>query len=300
MQDALRKLPSLDALKGFVAVARRMSITLAAEDLCLTQSAVSRQVQTLEAQIGVPLLDRQHRRIALTDAGRRLYKLASPWLDQLGDLVTHLGPQPVQSVTVSASVAVTALWLLPRLGRFQAQQPQIDVRVSTTYQFVDMEREGIDLALRYGVEADMPRGAERLFDEQVVPVASPALAQRIAADPSVLATQALIEFDDKPRPWVVWDDWRPVLGLDAVPRQTVLRFNLYDQVVQAAQAGHGLALGRLPLVQPLLDDGRLVAFNNIAPRPSGYAHWLLRSTRPVREEADVLARWIEAEAVQPS
>lgn len=296
MQDALRKLPSLDALRGFVAVARRMSITLAAEDLCLTQSAVSRQVQSLEAQIGVPLLDRQHRRIELTEAGRKLYRLASPWLDQLGELVAHLGPQQVQAVTVSASVAVTALWLLPRLGDFQAKQPQIDVRVSTTYQFVDMEREGIDLAIRYGVEADMPRGAVKLFDEQIVPVASPALAQRIAADPAAVATQALIEFDDKPRPWVVWDDWRPMLGLDTVPRQTVLRFNLYDQVVQAALAGHGLALGRLPLVKPMLDDGRLVAFDNIAPRASGYAHWLLRSTRPARAEAEALAQWIEMQA----
>jgi DNA-binding transcriptional LysR family regulator len=161
---------------------------------------------------------------------------------------------------------------------------------------MDMERDGIDLAIRYATQAQVARDALRLFEEQVVPVASPALAQRITNDPAALKAQVLIEYDDKPRPWVGWDDWRPVLGIKPAARPTVLRFNLYDQVVQAATAGHGLAIGRLPLVQPMLDDGRLVVLKNLAPKSSGYAHWLLRSTRQSRKEVEVLAKWIEAQS----
>ena len=222
--------------------------------------------------------------------------MASPWLDELAELAASFQSQQVQAVTLSASVAVTALWLLPRLGRFQARHPHIDVRVSTTYQFVDMERDGIDLAIRYATQAQVPRDGLGLFEEQVVPVASPALAQRIADDPAALKAQVLIEYDDKPRPWVGWDDWRPVLGIKPAARPTVLRFNLYDQVVQAATAGHGLAIGRLPLVQPMLDDGRLVVLKTLAPKSSGYAHWLLCSTRQLRKEVEVLAKWIEAQS----
>jgi len=163
-------------------------------------AAVSRQVQTLEAQAGVPLFERHHRRLELTDAGRKLFRMASPWLDELAELAASFHSQQVQAVTLSSSVAVTALWLLPRLGRFQALHPHIDVRVSTTYQFVDMERDGIDLAIRYATQAQVPRDGLQLFEEQVVPVASPALAQRIADDPAALKAQVLIEYDDKPRP----------------------------------------------------------------------------------------------------
>jgi LysR family glycine cleavage system transcriptional activator len=303
MTKILSKLPSLDGLRGFVAVGRRMSITLAAEDLCLTQSAVSRQVQGLEAQLGVALLSRQHRRVELTEAGRQLFQLASPWLDRLGQWVQHLSAEPLPTVTLSPCQGVMTLWLLPRLGDFQARFPEVDVHISTTAQRVDMAHGGIDLAIRYTTSTDVSRDAVQLFEERIVPVACPALAQRLAANPALLAEQAHIEFDCKPRPWLRWDDWRGVLGLGERARPSTLHYNLYDQVVQAAIAGQGLALGRLPLIQPMLDDSRLIALSQIlpkvAPQANGYAHWLLRSPRSSRPEVDALAQWIQAQAQGP-
>ncbi|MGZ3254283.1 MAG: LysR family transcriptional regulator, partial [Burkholderiaceae bacterium] len=149
MANQLLNLPPLDAIRGFVAVARRMSITLAAKDLCLTQSAVSRQIQSLEEHLGTPLLIRKHRAIELTQAGERLLHLASPWLDNLAEYSTSLRQRDqLQPVTITTPMSVAALWILPRLGAFQEAHPTIDVRVSANNRMLNLKQEGIDLALR--------------------------------------------------------------------------------------------------------------------------------------------------------
>lgn len=301
MSLQLSRLPALDPLRGFVAVARRMSITLAAEDLFLTQSAVSRQIKSLEEEVGVALFERRHRAIALTPAGERLFRLADAWFDQLGELLESLRPGGAAApVTVTATIAVTTLWLLPQLGRFQAEHPGLDVRVAAGNRIVDLQREGIDLALRYCSREQAPAHAERLFDERIVPVASPVLGVRRVEGAAGLAQLTLLEYEDVARPWLQWAGWLEASGLAKVRPRGRLGFNQYDQMIQSALAGHGIALARAPLVASMLGDGRLVALGGLStPAASDYAYWLI--SRDAREGAQPdavsqFAQWLRAAA----
>ena len=131
MSAPLVRLPSLDLVRGFVAVGRRMSITLAAQDLCLTQSAVSRQIHALEDALGIKLLVRGHRSIAFTPEGERLFRSADSAVQQLQDVVGELkGPIGRRMVTITSTMGLTGLWLMPRLGNFLQRHPEIEVRVS--------------------------------------------------------------------------------------------------------------------------------------------------------------------------
>jgi DNA-binding transcriptional LysR family regulator len=297
MPNRLLDLPSLDLLRNFVAVGRRMSITLAAQDMCLTQSALSRQVQALEASLGYRLLVRGHRCIEFTGEGRRLFRSADAMLEQLGDVVASLHPGDARRpVTISASIGVTALWLLPRLNAFQQAAPQVDVRLAASNRFVDLEREQVDWSLRYCRPQDAPDGALRLFDEALVPVAHPALAVAAIEEPGRLRRQVLLEFDDVSRPWLQWRDWLRDAGAGGVKPKGMLRFNQYDQVVQAALAGQGVALGRLELVRPLLEQGKLALATMLPPIASDYGYWLIRRRDGVGADVATVAEWITAEA----
>jgi DNA-binding transcriptional LysR family regulator len=292
MAHPLLNLPPLDALRGFVAAARRLSITAAAQDLCLTQSAVSRQIQALEERLGTPLFVRGTRSIALTDAGRQLFDLASPWLDDLAQLSARLQRgAATRPVTISASVGVAALWILPRLGAFHAAHPDIDIRMATSNRLMDLRQDGVDLAIRYAPPSAVPADAIRLFEEEVVPVASPAVAKTAFATPDALARQVLLDLDDDgPRTFLHWVPWLQRQRLPHAPQGT-LYFNQYDQLIQAAVEGSGVALGRLALVLPMLRDGRLVA--QMSRRtPTEYAYWLLQATPEPRHEVALVCAWL--------
>lgn len=293
MDHELLGLPPLDALRGFVAVARRMSITLAARDLCLTQSAVSRQIQSLEDHLGAALFIRKHRALALTKAGEQLLGIALPWLDRLGEFsrsIRHEGrPRPV---TITASIGVAALWILPRLGAFQTAHPHIDVRVAANNRLLDLQQEGIDLAIRYCREAQAPRGAVLLFQEHVVPVANKSVAAVAFKDDNDLSQQVLLELDDRMLPWLRWSDWLGEQGLRGREPKAYLHFNQYDQVIQAAIEGHGVALGRIGLIFPMLKDGRLVAQPGKDVESSDYAYWLLQMSEAPKPEVMALRDWI--------
>lgn len=296
MNNPLLAIPPLDAIRGFVAVGRRMSITLAAQDLCLTQSAVSRQIQALEEHLGTPLLIRKHRAIALTEAGERLFELASPWLERLADYTDSVrSGGPLRPVTITASIGFTSLWLLPRLGSFQNAHPSIDVRMAASNRVIDLKQEGIDLAIRYCREADAPAGAQRLFGEQVLPVASPAVARRAFKNPKALLNETLLELDERARPWLRWSEWLAATGVASSKPKSTLHFNQYDQLIHAAVEGHGVALGRVPLVQQLLQNGRLVALHDPELGRSDYAYWLVDGASEPRQEVKVFREWVAKE-----
>jgi DNA-binding transcriptional LysR family regulator len=275
-----------------------MSITVAAQDLCLTQSAVSRQIQALEESLGVQLLNRGYRSISFTPEGEQLFRVADSAVQQLQEVFTALMSAKERSpVTITASIGVTALWLLPRLGEFQRRYPNIDIRLAANNKLLDLRNESADLAIRYCAAKNAPPGAARLFGEAVMPVAHPSLAGRRLDCPEAIEEQVLLEFDDPRRPWLQWTDRLKAMGFAAVKPKGTLRFNQYDQVIQAALAGQGIALGRLALVEPMLADNRLVVLDaERHDHPGGYAYWLVLAEATPRPDVRQVADWIEAEA----
>ncbi len=293
----LVRLPSLDLIRGFVAVGRRMSITLASQDLCLTQSAVSRQINTLEEQLGVKLLVRGYRSITFTPEGERLFRSADGAVQQLQEVMGEISTRGVlRPVMLSASIGVTGLWLLPRLSRFQKRHPGVDLRISANNRVADLRQDGIDLAIRYTTPAAAPDGATRLFGESIAPVAHPSLGLKSLRSAQALSKLNLLEFDDPQHPWLQWNDWLGAMGWADAKPQGVLHFNQYDQVIQAALAGQGIALGRLELIRPLLDQQRLVIV--APPRHKAevtHAYWLIQAEAHPREDVRRVAAWIESE-----
>jgi LysR family glycine cleavage system transcriptional activator len=291
------RLASLDLIRGFVAVGRRMSITLAAEDLFLTQSAVSRQIIALEEALGVRLLNRGYRSIRFTAEGERFFRVADSALQQLQDGVNALAAgRDRQPVTITATIGVSGLWIMPRLGGFQQRHPDIDVRVAASNKVMDLRTQSADIAIRYCAPANAPPGSLRLFGEAVAPVADPSLGVR-QLDAESLARQVLIEYDDSNRPWLQWADRLHSMGLSATKPKGVLRYNQYDQAIRAALEGQGIALGRIALIEPLLSQGGLVAVGSAdADHARGYAYWLVQADSTPRDDVQVVLDWIKAEA----
>jgi DNA-binding transcriptional LysR family regulator len=299
MPLTISRLHSLDLIRGFVAVGRRMSITLAAEDLCVTQSAVSRQVRTLETQVGVKLLKRGHRSIAFTLDGERLFRIANGVIEQLQQAVGALGHRGERRpVTITCSIGMAGLWLLPRLGAFQSAHPGVDIRIVASDRIEDLRGNSLDLAIRYCAQEKAPEGAERLFEETVAPVVSPALGLSSLDAPQALEQHFLLEYEGANFPWLHWREWLGSQGWDAAKPKGVLRFNQYDQIISAAAAGQGIALGRSRLLGAMIAEGKLRVLS--VPRagpPTSHAYWLIKAKPNSRPDVAAVVDWIRSQAL---
>ena len=294
------RLPPLDLVRGFVAVGRRLSITLAAKDLNLTQSAVSRQVRTLEETLGVRLLKRGYRSVEFTSEGARLFRTAEGAIREIDQVAREIGAatKPRLPVTITASVGVSSLWVLPRLSEFQRLHPLIDVRLTTENKFLDLGVEDIDIAIRCCAEAHITSVFTRLFPEAVVPVGHDSLRLE-TLDADTIERNVLIEFDAPQQWWLRWSDRLSAMGLDQVKPRGVLRLNQYNQVIEAALAGQGIALGRMALIEPLLAQKRLIVPAGEKPDlGSGCAYWLGTANSRSRQEVQIVADWIKSEAYE--
>lgn len=293
----LRRLPPLDHLRGFVAAARHASFTKAGAALFLTQSAISRQVQALEAQLGTPLFRRSTRRLQLTAAGEILYRAALDAFTGLDEAVRQIAaPRHRPGVTLSTSIGFAALWLVPRLADFQALHPEIGVRLSAENRVIDLELEDVDLAIRYCAPADAPAGSRRLFGEALLPVIGPGLHARLPAgaglDRATLGQLSLLAFEDTGGyARLGWDAWLKPLGLAVSDARGSLQFNQYDQCIAAALAGQGVALGREPLIRDHLADGRLIALAPPRPDPER-AYYLLAGPSAERAAVAAFTAWL--------
>jgi LysR family transcriptional regulator, glycine cleavage system transcriptional activator len=303
MLKSARDLPSLDLLKGFEAAARNLSFTKAAAELFVTQSAVSRQIQTLEEQLGVALFRRHHRELRLTDEGQTLYKTTGEVLRLLRDVAGRLGARPAGMLTVTTTVSFAALWLVPRLNDFRHRHPGIDMRLAATNEIQDLDREGIDVAIRYCTPKAAGSAAVRLFGELVFPVCSRSLlAGKKLASPKDLSGQVLLHYDDPERryPWLSWEVWFELTQIESVKPAGTLRFSHYDQLIQAAVEGQGIALGRTRFVNKWVKEGRLILpfGKRYMWSPSdSRAYFLVSSPRSAaRGEVAKFAQWLQQQA----
>jgi DNA-binding transcriptional LysR family regulator len=292
------QLPPLELLLAFEASARHLSFTKAAAELSLTQSAVSRQIQALEESLGGKLFERRTRALLLTENGQRYYQVVREVLHELDEATQKLrGAAAARTVTVTTTPGFASLWLIPRLNGYLQAHPGVDVRISASYEMTNLEREGVDLAIRYA-SADEMKGQRPLFEEEVVPVCSPELAAdpvRPLRLPADLRAHVLLHSDDAKYSWMEWNLWLHAHGLHDFKSAGALQFNQYDQLVQAAVNGQGVALGRLPLLRGLLKQAKLVTpFPKSVVSSRGY--YLVRSARAAgkREVADFIA-WLLAE-----
>jgi DNA-binding transcriptional LysR family regulator len=260
------RLPSLDLLKGFEAAARLLSFTRAGEELFLSQSAVSRQILELEGQLGVKLFERRHRALALTEAGQTLYAAAAQALATMRAVTDRLrATRGRRTLAVTTTQSFAALWLIPRLAGFTGRHPELDVRISADSRVLDLERDGLDLAIRHGPAKMAGSSAVRLFG-------------------------------DGRHPWLHWKTWLEIERLADLRPAASLVFSGYEQIIPAAIAGHGVALGRSPLVREAIASGDLVApFKSSADPARAYYAVLSKHAEGRPEVADFVA-WLKDES----
>ncbi len=309
MNTARHRALSVGPIRAFEAVARRLSFRAAADDLHLTQSAISRQIQALEDELGALLFTRGTRHVALTADGAALLAAVTPALARLDAGVRQIRSQRGRrGVNLSTFASFASLWLLPRIEAWQRDQPELDIRIDASDRLIDLDDPEVEIVIRYCEARRAPAGALRLFGETLTPVASPRLLEQAAsgaapplATPLDLAQHTLLE-EDSPLPGaqlLSWRRWLELRGLAGLEPRRWIYLNFTYQQVQAALSGQGLALARLPLVTETLARGELVEpFGPQGRIATPYAYWLvIGPTRRERPEVQRFAAWVEAQGV---
>ena len=308
MSGASRRPLSLGNLRAFEAVARRLSFSDAAEELFVTQSAVSRQIKSLENELGAALFVRGTRHVEMTQSGQILLRAVDAGLPKIDASVRQIrAARSRKRVSVTTFASFGSLWLLPRIEAFQREHPDIDIRVSAADAIADLDDPELDLALRYCRPAQAPPGAIRMFGEVLTPVVSRSLAEQIRlgkapalAKAADLAQHTLAEEDDNrtSTEYLSWRRWLTVHEQPGLQPKRWLYLNFTYQQVQAALAGHGVALARVALVFEALQRGELVEpFGMEGRLDSPYLYWLVVAPASrARPEVAQFAEWVLVQA----
>jgi LysR family glycine cleavage system transcriptional activator len=286
-------LPSLGALAAFEAAARHLSLTKAAEELNVTPGAVSRQVRSLEEELASPLFLRRHRTVELTREGETLAASLRDGFERISATFRQIRSSRGQaSVTVGSTMAVANLWLMPRMGGFWNQNPDIVVDHVISDHPRGLDRPDVDLRIRYGDGEWPDEVSAKLYDDRIFPVASPAFAKAYPVRSIAELTQLqLLSVEGIDWTWTTWAEFLREIG-HPDRRVNVRRFNSYVIALQAARSGQGVALGWASLVAPLIEAGNLVAMTEaeIAAPQSYFVTWSAR--RPLSPEALMLKEWL--------
>ncbi len=268
-----RRLPSLNALKAFEASARQESFTKAAQELCVTQGAVSQQVKALEDELGVRLFRRERQRLVITEAGKTYLEVVRDAFDRLAMGTERLLQREKSgTLTVTTSPNFAAKWLVHRLRRFSEAHPDIDLRISASMQHIDFAREDIDLAIRHGDGQWPGFHVKQLCTEQLFPVCSPVLLKGRGALRSLrdLKSHTLLHTNSRDD----WAHWLTRAKISSVDTTRGIVFNQASMAIDAAVDGQGIALARTALASWDLICGRLVRpFPQAFEAP--YAFWIV-------------------------
>lgn len=291
----MRKLPPLASLRAFEAAARHLSFKRAAEELGVTPTAISHQVRLLEDWIGVRLFERRTRQVVALPAAQQLYPVLHEGFDAFAQALGAVASRRARhTITVSATSAFTARWLVPRIASFRKAHPGLDLRLHASDEPVNLAEQGIDAAIRYGRGPYPGLVSLPLMANRFAPVCSPSLGLRRRAD---LARKPLLHFEwhrrraDTP----TWQRWIEVAGVGHVDAASDVVFSDESHAIQAALAGQGVAMLSLLLVAPDLRSGALV--QPFGPVLDGDRYHLVHAGDPARQPLmDALAAWLRAEA----
>ncbi len=296
MHRLRRKIPSLTALMAFEASARCESFTRAAEELGVSQAAVSRRIKVLETEIGRPLFSRAQRQAQLTEEGMRLFAAVTGAFDALADTVDVI-QAPRIDLTVAVSVAFGHFRLLPALSAFREIAPSLGLRVISEDVWNAPRDRQIDVAVRYGRPPFAGMRVVGSLREAIVPVCAPDVARALSGITlSELAQQSRVSLidSDAPEPsWLDWSRWLRQSGWSGPPASSLLRLSSYSDSVFAAMNGQGVALGWTGLLERPLNDGRLEALD-LPPLWPEERHYIVVPAHGRRSyNADILIDWME-------
>ncbi len=283
-------LPPFAALRAFHAAATHGRYRDAAESLGVTESAISHQVRRLEDFLRTPLVDRSGGRPVLTETGRRYLAQVEPALRQIEAATAAVlpdGGRRIVRLTMPPSLAVT--WLIPRLGGFEAAHPDIDLQLAATTRVIDLKGEHTDLAVRHGGGSWPDVEAAFLLDETAMPVCAPGYVAPQAPTAEALKKVRIVVNGHIPNEW---EEWARAHGLDPPAASDLITLDAMEEALQVAENGHGLAMGRRPMVDARLQEGRLVApFGGAGP--TGAAYYLCRAAGATpTSAARRLERWL--------
>ena len=260
-QSLRRSLPPLNSLVAFESAGRLESFTAAGRELGLTQAAISRQIQQLEADLGVLLFSRSRRGMRLTPEGDILYRSVTTGLTSIADTAMSLRQQQGRrNVTVGTTLGFSTFWLMPRLPMFRSANQTIDLRLVSSDALGDLAIERIDMAVRYGDGHWPGVHATRLFGGEVFPVVSPKLlkGRKLPLSIEEFRNLPLLELESQDPRWLGWEDWLQTLPERPKLPAARIRFNSYPLLVQAAVAGEGVGMGWRYFVDDYLRDKSLV------------------------------------------
>lgn len=299
MQSLKRLLPSASALVVFEAAGRHENFSRAAEELSMTQAAVSYAVRTLETQLGVLLFHRSHRAVALTETGARFHADVSAGLARIQKSAEQIRAKGRETnVTLSASSAFGSMWVLPRIPKLREELPDIDLRIHASVRDLELDEEGIPLGIRGGDPAAWPNyHAALLAPEIVTAVASPAFIESHGMPKTFveLAQLRLIHLEEPARVACDWREWFASAGHEYRPQSRPLTINDYVLVIQAALAGEGVALGWQHLIERQVTSGALVPVSDHVLKTGSDFYIVWPKSRELSLPARKVRDWLLAE-----
>lgn len=289
----------LNAFGCFEAAGRHSNFTLAARELGITQAAVSKQIKALETQLNTRLFERGNRAVMLTPEGKKLFEAVTIGLKSIGEAVDNISRAgKAAELTITTTVAMASLWLMPHIASFRAEHPEINIKLVASDAVLDLTEDRVDVAIRYG-NGDWPHlDSAFMFGVKFFPVCSPSyLASFPVESASDLRTARLLHLEGPAAPYSEWEWWFASNGVEPGKLDAQLSFNNYPLLVQAAISGQGVILAWGNVIDDLVDSNALVA---MIPgyTPANQSYYLVTNRRrAVREEAKAFKRWLMAKTV---
>ncbi|WP_062266519.1 transcriptional regulator GcvA [Endozoicomonas arenosclerae] len=292
------RIPSLKGLQYFEVVSRHMSFTLAADELFVTQAAISQQIRNLEEQLGFKLFIRSTRQLHLTDNAERLLPHVRKGFAEIRKGLDKVSSRQYDYLNISILPSFAARWLVPRLGRFSINYPEIEVRLLPSIGLVDFQKENIDLAVRFGMGKYPGLYSEKLMDEYAFPVCSPELMSHGKGLGSVADLINFPLLQDSGPGVLTWRDWLQWAGSPDLDVRYGVQISDASLLLEAAKDGQGVALGRASLVQRELEQGSLIKLFDIE-LASSFSYFLVMPQRSMNHgAAQKFADWLRQECKQ--